>query len=134
MSKSLIQVSNQSPQTVEAEGIISLGSVQRRFGPNIRLSGNALELAGAGYYTITAAVIVSPAATGTAEVGLYLNGVQLPGAVSAGTASAANDLVPLSIISTVRQGCCCDSADNLTCVLKQGAGTIQNISLRVEKA
>ena len=35
--------------------------------------------------------------------------------------------------ATLRQGCCCDSADNLTCVLLEGAGTVRNISLRVVK-
>lgn len=134
MSKSLLQAVNQSPQSVEANGIISLGSVQRRFGQNIRLSGNGIEVIGAGYYTIAATVTASPSAAGVAEAGLYVNGNQIPGAVSAGQASAENDLVPLSLIATIRQGCCCDSADNLTLVLKQGAGTIQNVALLVEKA
>ena len=44
MSKALIQVANQSSQTVAVNSIITLGSVQRRFGCACRLSGNAIEL------------------------------------------------------------------------------------------
>ena len=51
MSKSLIQTVNQSSQVVAANSIIDLGSVIRRFGCNLRLNGNAVEVDGAGYYT-----------------------------------------------------------------------------------
>ena len=54
MIRSLIQVANQSNQTVAANSIIGLGSVQRRFGCNCRLSGNGIELDGQGYYTVDA--------------------------------------------------------------------------------
>ena len=60
MSKSLIQVANQSTQTVFINSIIGLGSVQRRYGNNLRLSGNAIEVDGQGYYTVDAAFSVSP--------------------------------------------------------------------------
>ena len=80
MSKSLIQVANQSTQTVAPNSIISLGSVQRRFGCNCRLSGNAIEISGEGYYEVEAAVSLAPTATGDVAVALYENGVQLPGA------------------------------------------------------
>ena len=60
MSKSLIQIANQSTQVVAEESIINLGSTQRRFGCNLRLSGNGIEVSGAGYYTIDADVLVAP--------------------------------------------------------------------------
>ena len=60
MSKSLIQVANPSSQDVAENGIINLGSVQRRYGCNLRLSGNAIEVNGDGYYTITGSVTVVP--------------------------------------------------------------------------
>ena len=113
--------------------IISLGSVQRRFGCNCRLSGNAVEVAGEGYYTVDANVTVAPTAAGPVTVGLSVNGAILPGAVAYGTATAG-DPVTLPIDATIRQGCNCDSADNLTLVLLAGAGNIQNVSMRVEKA
>ena len=134
MGRSLIQVANPSVQTVAVNSIIPLGSVQRRFGCNLRLSGNAIEANGEGYYTIDGSVTVAPTVAGTVTVGLFVNGVQLPGAVSSGSVSTAGNPVTLPIEATIRQGCCCDSADNLTLVLVTGAGDVQNVSLRVEKA
>ena len=134
MSKSLIQVANQSTQTVAPNSIISLGSVQRRFGCNCRLSGNAIEISGEGYYEVEAAVSLAPTATGDVAVALYENGVQIPGAIAYATAAAAGDSVTLPLVATIRQGCCCDSADNLTCVLVEGASTVRNVSLRVVKS
>lgn len=134
MSKSLIQVANQSSQTVAVNSIISLGSVQRRYGCNCRLSGNGIEVDGQGYYTVDAHISVAPTATGNVTVALYNNGVQVPGAIAYGSVSTANNPTTLGITATVRQGCCCDSADNLTLVLLEGAGVVQNVSMRVEKS
>ena len=134
MSRSLIQVANQSQQTIAANSIIGLGSVQRRFGCNLRLSGNAIEINGEGYYTVDCNVSVSPTVAGPVTVAIYNNGVQIPGAIAYGSVSTANNPVTLPIETTIRQSCCCcDSADNLTCVLVAGAGIVNNISLRVVK-
>lgn len=132
MSRSLIQTANQSTQNVAENSIIPLGSVQRRYGCNLRLSGNAIEINGAGYYTVDCDVSVSPTAAGPVTVALYKNGVQIPGAIAYDTGTA-NNPITLSMNTTIRQGCCCDSADNLTCVLLEGAGTVLNISTRVVK-
>ena len=134
MSRSLIQVANPSTQAVTANSIISLGSVQRRFGCNCRLSGNAVEVAGEGYYLVDGTVTVEPTAAGNVTVGLSVNGSILPGAVGYGAAAGAGDPVTVPIVATIRQGCNCDSADNLTLVLLAGPGNVQNVSLRVEKA
>lgn len=133
MSRSLIQTANQSTQTVAANSIISLGSTQRRFGCNLRLSGNGIEVNGEGYYTIDADVSVSPTAAGPVTVALYSNGAQIPGAIAYGSVTTAGNPVNMSINCTVRQGCCCDSADNITCVLITGAGTVNNVSVRAVK-
>ena len=132
MSRSLIQTANQSNQTVAANSIISLGSVQRRFGCNCRLSGNGIEIAGEGYYTIDANVSVSPTAAGAVTVALYENGVQIPGAITYTTGGVGTP-ISVSLSTTVRQGCCCDGVDNITCVLIAGAGVVNNIAVRVVK-
>ena len=133
MSRSLIQVANPSTSAVAVNSIIPLGSVQRRFGCNCRLSGNAIEVAGEGYYSVDGAVTVLPTAAGTVTVGLSVNGSILPGAVGTGSTSVAGNPVTVPIVATIRQGCNCDSADNLTLVLLAGAGDVGNVSLRVEK-
>lgn len=134
MSRSLIQVANPSSQTVVLNGIIPLGSTQRRFGCDLRLSGNGIEIDGTGYFTVDCTVSVAPTAIGDVTVALYNNGVQIPGAIAYGEVSTAGNAVTLALNTTIRRGCCCDSGDNLTCVLLAGPGTVQNISLRVEKA
>lgn len=133
MSKSLIQVANQSTQAVALNSIISLGSTQRRFGCNCRLSGNGIEVDGAGYYTIDASVTVAPTALGTVTVALYNNGAQVPGATGSASTGTAGNPVNVALNTTVRQGCCCDSADNLTLVLLAGPGNVTNVSMRVVK-
>lgn len=134
MGKSLIQTVNQTSQTIADNGIIGLGSVQRRYGCNLRLSGNGIEVVGEGYYKIDCNVTVSPDAAGDVVVALYNNGVQIPGAIASATTSATDQLVTLPIQTTIRQGCRCEGADNLTVVLVEGAGTVSNIALRVERS
>ena len=131
MGKSLIQTANQTSQTVTAGGIISLGSTQRRYGCNLRLSGNGIEAVGEGYYTIDANVSVTPTAAGAVTVAIYQNGVQIPGAIAftTGTAGAPE---AVSIPTTIRLGCC-DGSCTLTVILIAGAGVVNNIAVRVVK-
>lgn len=132
MARSLIQIANQSNQNVAEGGIIGLGSVQRRFGCNLRLSGNAIEVSGDGYYGILGSVSVAPTAAGTVTVAIYNNGVQIPGVIASESVTTAENPVALPLVGTIRQSNN-NGADNLTCVLVEGAGVVQNISLKVEK-
>lgn len=131
MSRSLIQTVNQSEQAAAENGILALGTVQRRYGRDLRLSGNGIEATGTGYFSIEASVSVAPTAAGPVTVALYDNGVQVPGAIAYGSAAAAGDPVNLAIVSTIRRGCCCAGADSLTLVLVEGTGAAQNVSMRV---
>lgn len=133
MSKSLIQIANQSLQTVALDGVLSLGSVIRRFGCNCRLNGNAIEVNGEGYYTVSINVTVLPTVAGPTTIALYANGVQVAGATARGSVSTAGNPVTLPIDTTVRVGCC-DEAISLTCVLTEGAGNVSNVTARVVKA
>ena len=132
MSRSLIQVVNQSVQAVAENSIISLGSTQRRFGCNLRLSGNGIEVNGDGYYVVDCDASIAPTEAGPVTIALYTNGVQIPGAIAYGSVSTAGNTVSLCINTTIRQSCC-EGADNIVCVLLEGAGNVRNISLRVEK-
>lgn len=132
MSRSLIQTVNAGPQTVAELGVIGLGSTSRRFGCNIRQSGDAIECAGCGYYTITATVIVSPTAAGVVSVELQQNGAPVTGAISSAAVATADNPATLTIVSAIRLAC--EETGTLTFVLTEGAGTVENISVRVEKA
>lgn len=134
MSKALIQTVNQSSQTVAENSIINLGSVIRRFGCNLRLNGNAVEVNGEGYYKIDCNVTLAPTTAGAVTVAIYKNGVPLTGATASGSASIAGNPVTLPIQTTIREGCQCDGGTALTVVLVAGASTVTNVALRVEKA
>ena len=134
MGKSLIQTVNQSSQVVAANSIIDLGSVIRRFGCNLRLNGNAVEVSGEGYYKIDCNVTLAPTAAGTVTVAVYKNGVALTGATASGSVTTAGNPVTLPLQTTIREGCGCDGGTALTVVLVSGASTVSNVALRVEKA
>ena len=130
----MIQTTNTSQQTVALNGIISLGSVLRRFGCNCRLNGNAIEIEGEGYYEIEATVSVASTEAGAVTVAIYENGLVIPSAIAYGTIATAGDVITLPLTTTVRQNCCCNGASSITVVLLEGAGTVQNVSVRVTKA
>lgn len=132
MGKSLIQLANQSTQVIAENSIINLGSVIRRYGCGCRLSGNAVEITGDGYYKIDGVVTVAPTGAGTVTVAAYNNGVQIPGVIASGNAAAASP-VTLPLVGALRLGCC-SGADSITLVLLEGAGNITNVSLRIEKS
>jgi hypothetical protein len=134
MGKALIQTVNQSSQTVAENSIINLGSVIRRYGCNLRLNGNAVEVNGEGYYKVDCNVTLEPTATGAVTVAIYKNGVPLTGATASGSVSTAGNPVTLPIQTTIKEGCCCDGGTALTVVLVEGASTVTNVALRVEKA
>lgn len=134
MSRSLIQTANQSAQTVAVNSTIALGSTLRRFGCNCRLNGNSVEVDGAGYYTISGTVTLTPSAVGNTSIAVFVNGVQVSGSVVTGGVTTVGNSVTLPIETTIRQGCNCDGASQITLVLTAGASTVNSVSLRVVKA
>jgi len=134
MSKSALYVANTSNQTVQVDGIITPGTIVRRYGPNIGLAGNAIQIAGAGYYEINASLTAEATAAGEITVTVYKDGVPLQGATATETAAAVGDFVNLSISAIVREFCsCCDGLTNLTLVLTGNDATITNVAITVEK-
>lgn len=134
MSKSLIYTANTSTQTLNVNGIVNLGTTVRRFGPNLSLSGNAIQIAGAGYYKINAAFVCSPSEIGDVTITAYLNNTPIQGAIASGSVAAANDFITLPINTVVREGCqCCEGLSNLTFVLTGISSEVSNVSLTVTK-
>ena len=133
MSRSLIQTANETNQSVLANGVISPGSVLRRFGPNIDISGNSVALMGSGYYTVDAIVTLSAGSPGEVSVALYEDGTAIPGAVVNATISAADDFVTFAIPTTVRIKDCYGTK-SITGVLVTGEGVVvSNFAVRVIK-
>lgn len=132
MSRSLIQTVNAGPQDVAEMGVIGLGATTRRYGCNLRQSGDAIEASGCGYYDITAAVTVAADAAGAVSVSVYKDGAPVTGATGSATVAAADNLVTIPIVSTIRLGC--DETATITFVITDGSGTVENISVRAKKA
>ena len=134
MSKSAIYTANTTAQNVAVNGLINPGTVIRRYGCNIHMSGNSINIAGTGYYDIDASFTLAPTAAGNVTVTVYKNGVAIPGATATASTSTANNPVNLSISSLVREYCpCADDISNLTFVLSGTAAAISNVAIVVEK-
>ena len=134
MSKSLIQLYNESTQAVTVGNVINLGSVLRRYGCNLRLSGGAVEVDGPGYYEADIAVIVEPTAVGNVTVALFENNVQIPGAIASGYVAEAESPITLPIMTTIRKGCNCDGASQIVLKLIEGPGNVTNVSTKIVKS
>jgi len=134
MSKSAIYTANMASQDVAIDGVINPGTVVRRFGPNVALSGNAIQICGQGYYDVDASITVAPTAVGNVTITMYKDGVPVQGATATGSTSTADNPINLSITSMVREFCgCCNSISNLTFVLTGTDSEVSNVSIVVEK-
>ena len=129
--KSALYTAMQTPTAVAVDGVIPLGSLIRRYGCDITLNGDAVNIVGKGYYNVDASITVAPAAAGTVTATLYKDGVAVPGATASETA-AANGTVDLNIPALVRQVCCA-AGSALTLVLTGVAATVNNVALRVQR-
>ena len=134
--KSALYAAMQTPTAVAVGGVIPLGSLIRRYGCDVSLNGNAVNIVGgnqaAGYYDVDASITVAPTAAGTVTVTLYKDGVAVPGATASATAAAADDVVDLNIPALVRQVCCA-AGSALTLVLTGAAAAVNNVAVRVQR-
>lgn len=133
MSKSVIYTVNTTTQEIADGGTVALGSIVRRYGCNLVLSGNTILISGPGYYSLDCTVITAPTAAGTITATLYRNGVELPGSRASFTVAAADDVVTLPIIGEVRQVCACQEPIEITCVLSGVESSVSNVTFRVKK-
>lgn len=132
--KSAIYTAMQTPTEVAVNGVIPLGSLIRRYGCDISLNGNAVNIVGKGYkgyYDVDVSITVSPTAAGTVTATLIKDGVVVPGATASANA-AAGAPVALAFPALVRQACCA-SGSALSLVLTGAASTVSNVALRVQR-
>jgi hypothetical protein len=132
--KSAIYTAMQTPTEVAVNGVIPLGSLIRRYGCDISLNGNAVNIVGKGYkgyYDVDVSITVSPTAAGTVTATLIKDGVVVPGATASANA-AAGAPVTLAFPALVRQACCA-SGSALSLVLTGAASTVSNVALRVQR-
>ena len=130
--KSAIYTAMQTPTEVAVNGVIPLGSLIRRYGCDISLNGNAVNIVNKGYYDVDVSITVSPTAAGTVTATLIKDGVVVPGATASANAAAAGAPVTLAFPALVRQACCA-SGSALSLVLTGAASTVSNVALRVQR-
>lgn len=132
MSKSAIYTVNSNAQTVGVGESINLGRIERRFGSNINLEGNAITITGNGYYKIDANITFIGTAAGVVTVSLYKDGVIVPGAFSS-KSTTEGTTYDIGLTALVRKvGCMCDSS-SLSVVVSGASANIQNIAIVAEK-
>ena len=99
--RSLLYTVLPSTATVEAGGVVPVGVITRRFGPAIRVDGNAITLLEPGYYEISVSLVVQPDAATAISARVLENGVALSGAVATATPTAADADTLLTIPAAV---------------------------------
>lgn len=130
--KSLIYTANTSNTAVAVGGVLPLGTVNRRYGCNIDLSGNGIVLTGTGYYDVDSSFTATATAAGNVTITMLRDGVAVPGATATATAAAAAGTVNLTIPSVIRLQCC-NSSSTITFVLSGTAVTLNNAAVIVKK-
>ena len=103
MSKAAMYVVNNATQEVAVNGTINPGSIIRRFGQCIGLSGNGIQLNSGGYYSVNSSISLSATEAGEVTVSVFKNGIAIPGATATVTAAAAGDILNLSIDTLIRK-------------------------------
>lgn len=139
--KSAIYTANTSPSLLTLTpqnplGTLPLGSVIRRFGCDIQLSGNGIVIDGQGYYDVDTSITLTPAAAGDYTVTLFRDGVSVPGARQTVTATAGA-AVSFNVLALVRNQCCNSSATLTLAVSTTAAApaniTVNNVGFVVER-
>lgn len=130
MSKSVLYAANSNAQTTSETGsIINFGSIVRRYGCGLKLSGGNVIIEDSGYYNIDTNFTVTPSSAGTLIIQLFQDGNAIPGAKV--TLSATVNTVAVSIPAIVREKCCCEST--ITAMFIGVDTTVNNASITVEK-
>lgn len=129
MCKSALYASNTGSQSVASGEPINFGSIVRRFGQNLTLSGGDVVAKGSGYYEIIANLTLVADTAGALEVAIYKDGRRIRGAV-AGAQGSATIEYSLTIPAIEKIKCCCDSTFT---VVPSADITLSNASITVKK-
>lgn len=138
--KSAIYAANQSQGSItisdsQPNAIILLGSVVRRIGCDLQLSGNGIIIDNKGYYNVQANVTMTPAAAGDYTMTLLKDGTAVLGATQQ-ISAAEGTPIGFNIPAIVRQSCCESSVLSLaisTTATLPATTTINNVGIVVEK-
>lgn len=133
----MISSYNITTQTVAANGLLTFTTDRILTGCTATRDGNTFQLNKPGYYYVTFnAVAAATEAVGELVVELQNNGVAVPGAEAASTATTAgnNDNYAFATIIKVPPSCCAiDNTAKLTLVNTGVAATFANVNVNITK-
>lgn len=147
MAQNLIGIKNTAPQTIAVDGIVSLGSVYRKFitkgacgVPTFSALSDSLTLNRKGIYHITVTAVVSAPAAGVVTLALEENGEEITGAFASETITTATTELRTLVIdyyllvdSDIILSCPTTTSKSITIRNIGDEATIENIVVNVEK-
>lgn len=143
----LIGTQNTGSQTVLTDGIISLGSVYRKYCkrannglPTFASNGNSITLNGQGIYHITATFVGAGTTAGTLTIQMLENGVPVVGGVASETITTADTELRTLVIDryiliddTCLLGCKSTLAKTISFENTGVGATFSNVVVNVDK-
>lgn len=143
----LIGTQNTGSQTVLTDGIISLGSVYRKYCkrannglPTFESNGNSITLNGQGIYHITATLVGAGTTAGTLTIQMLENGVPVVGGVASETITTADTELRTLVIDryilvddTCLLGCKSTLAKTISFENTGVGATFSNVVVNVDK-
>ena len=127
----MLYVANTGSQTLDANGVPSLGAIQRRRSCNMNLNGSGITIVQPEYYKVDVSAVVEPTAAGPVTLTLLENGVPVPGGIATDTSVAAGNSVTLNINTPIIR-VFCNGSKTLTLSVS-AAATISELSMAVEE-
>ena len=143
----LIGTQNTGSQTVLTDGIISLGSVYRKYCkktsnclPTFASDSNSITLNGQGVYHVTATLIGAGTTAGTLTVQMLENGVPVVGGVASETITTADTELRTLVIdryvlvdNTCLLGCTSTLAKTISFENTGVGATFSNVVVNIDK-
>lgn len=133
--KSLISVATTSSASVVTNGLLPLGTIVRKRGNEINLSGNSVAITdtGSNYYRVSVTATFTVPVAGDVTLALLQNGTAVTGATASTTITTADtEIRSLSFEAIVRTFNCC-GLDSLSIASTGVGATFSNIAMQVEK-
>lgn len=132
MSNSLIMMTTTTANSVLANGIIPLTTIQRRRGQVVESNSNNITLNRPGYYKVNAYVTFTAPAAGDISIQLQKNGVDVTGLTASTTITTATTEVRTLNISGIVRVFCNEGFSTITLVNSGLAITTSNVEMDIE--
>ena len=132
MRTNLTFMTTTTEQSVLANGIIPLTTIQHKYQSITFPVNNGVLLRKSGYYSVTGTFIVTAPAAGDVTITLQKNGVNVPGITATETVTTADTEFRTLVFNGIVKVGCCEAPVTLGIVNEGVAITLQNATFNVE--